>query len=427
MFCENCGKKIVRGYSFCMECGSPVPQGAFDDDENDNQIPETENQNSEEVLDPNAVVKAATNGSDEGDDGDLLVYCPNCGLHMQKSTDHCDKCGEMLLSTKVKSTVPIINNAPTDLNGDPDNGDIDGDGLIKINPSAITDMDYSMLEKQLKDFSETTGNMPTVEPPANQIRQKKPRNGEELVINNFNLGESEEPDEDITINPTPVITGGSMDEDPNEQIDLNPYKFLNHSMGEDIEDIKEEKSVEKQTEEIQPEPIAPVFTAPEIQPEAEGKPAEKQAEEVQPEPIAPVFTAPEIQPEAEEKPAEVQAEEIQPEPIAPVFTAPEIQPEAEEKPAEVQAEEVQPEPIAPVFTAPEIQPEAEEKPAEKQAEEVQPAAAAPVLVASEIPPKEEKKPEEKPEDDFIPEEMGFIAETPVEPAMIRIFSAEKTR
>ena len=25
MFCENCGKQLIRGYSFCIECGSPVP------------------------------------------------------------------------------------------------------------------------------------------------------------------------------------------------------------------------------------------------------------------------------------------------------------------------------------------------------------------------------------------------------------------
>lgn len=25
MYCENCGKKLIRGYQFCMECGTPVP------------------------------------------------------------------------------------------------------------------------------------------------------------------------------------------------------------------------------------------------------------------------------------------------------------------------------------------------------------------------------------------------------------------
>ena len=26
MYCENCGKKLIRGYQFCMECGKPKPQ-----------------------------------------------------------------------------------------------------------------------------------------------------------------------------------------------------------------------------------------------------------------------------------------------------------------------------------------------------------------------------------------------------------------
>ena len=25
MYCENCGKKLIRGYQFCIECGTPVP------------------------------------------------------------------------------------------------------------------------------------------------------------------------------------------------------------------------------------------------------------------------------------------------------------------------------------------------------------------------------------------------------------------
>ena len=25
MVCANCGKKLIRGYAFCLECGSPVP------------------------------------------------------------------------------------------------------------------------------------------------------------------------------------------------------------------------------------------------------------------------------------------------------------------------------------------------------------------------------------------------------------------
>ena len=33
MFCENCGKSLIRGYQFCLECGTPVPAQSAEDDE----------------------------------------------------------------------------------------------------------------------------------------------------------------------------------------------------------------------------------------------------------------------------------------------------------------------------------------------------------------------------------------------------------
>ena len=34
MYCENCGKKLIRGYQFCMECGTPVPPEVEEEEEN---------------------------------------------------------------------------------------------------------------------------------------------------------------------------------------------------------------------------------------------------------------------------------------------------------------------------------------------------------------------------------------------------------
>lgn len=52
-------------------------------------------------------------GGDEG----TLVYCPTCGMRMQKSTDHCEKCGMRLAgNSPTNSGVPLVNSDP--LGGD---------------------------------------------------------------------------------------------------------------------------------------------------------------------------------------------------------------------------------------------------------------------------------------------------------------------
>jgi DNA-directed RNA polymerase subunit RPC12/RpoP len=69
MYCENCGKKLIRGYQFCMECGTPVPPEADDEDqgqEQDAQQSETQQESEMPGIQPL--------GSDEG----TLVYCPTC-------------------------------------------------------------------------------------------------------------------------------------------------------------------------------------------------------------------------------------------------------------------------------------------------------------------------------------------------------------
>ena len=108
MYCENCGKKLIRGYQFCMECGTPVPPEADDEDqgqEQDAQQSETQQESGMPGIQPL--------GSDEG----TLVYCPTCGMRMQKSTDHCEKCGMRLAgNSPTNSGVPLVNSDP--LGGD---------------------------------------------------------------------------------------------------------------------------------------------------------------------------------------------------------------------------------------------------------------------------------------------------------------------
>ena len=105
MYCENCGKKLIRGYQFCMECGTPVPPDEDEEEQQSAQQPEAQQGAEMPGIQPP--------GSDEG----TLVYCPTCGMRMQKSTDFCEKCGMRLSgNNQTNSGVPLVNSDP--LGGD---------------------------------------------------------------------------------------------------------------------------------------------------------------------------------------------------------------------------------------------------------------------------------------------------------------------
>ena len=105
MYCESCGKKLIRGYQFCIECGTPVPQGATDDIE-EAAAPAAES------AQPLPDVQPINNG--EGS----LVFCPTCGMHMQTSTAFCEKCGKPLGGGSANSagqfggSVSLVNESP---------------------------------------------------------------------------------------------------------------------------------------------------------------------------------------------------------------------------------------------------------------------------------------------------------------------------
>ena len=105
MYCENCGKKLIRGYQFCMECGTPVPPDEDEEEQQSAQQPEAQQGAEMPGIQPL--------GSEEG----TLVYCPTCGMRMQKSTDFCEKCGMRLSgNNQTNSGVPLVNSDP--LGGD---------------------------------------------------------------------------------------------------------------------------------------------------------------------------------------------------------------------------------------------------------------------------------------------------------------------
>ena len=81
MFCVNCGKSLIRGYQFCIECGTPVEE-----------MPEEENEANGEAAGSLPEMQSGTGPDEDGS----LVFCSNCGMHMQTSTAFCEMCGMRL-------------------------------------------------------------------------------------------------------------------------------------------------------------------------------------------------------------------------------------------------------------------------------------------------------------------------------------------
>lgn len=118
MVCQNCGKSLVRGYSFCMECGSPVPPEALEEAgmpprtgdhvENPRENPSKPTSDSEGTTGASGTAQASGGMPDisplsAGDNDDSedsteksLVFCKNCGTVMQSNPYTCEKCGEPL-------------------------------------------------------------------------------------------------------------------------------------------------------------------------------------------------------------------------------------------------------------------------------------------------------------------------------------------
>ena len=108
MYCENCGKKLIRGYQFCIECGTPIPP---EDAEELNDQPGESDQTGAQSSEEMPGIKPL--GSEEG----TLVFCPTCGMRMQKSTEFCEKCGMKLTDNgPTNGGVPLVNTDP--LGGD---------------------------------------------------------------------------------------------------------------------------------------------------------------------------------------------------------------------------------------------------------------------------------------------------------------------
>ena len=380
MYCENCGKKLIRGYQFCMECGTPVPPEVEEEEENEDA---QANEQSASEQPSGEMPGIQPIGNEEG----TLVFCPTCGMRMQKSTDHCEKCG-MKLNANGSSGVPLVNTDPLggefggisdsdlaridnfvnnsglggDISYDVSGGSDDmgglGGGLGGIGGLGGGDLNSEIeaLNQQFANLNATSSDMPAISAPAPEpepqpepVPQEPDLGTLSRRVEDFSMEAGMPETQFLSESGLPVINGGEMAE-PDEPMQLE----------QNYDDINIDITAPAPTAVAEPE--APAYTEPEAPAYAE--------------PEAPAYTEPEAPAYTEpEAPAYTEPEApAYTEPEAPAYTEPEAPAYAEpEAPAYAEPEApAYAEPEAPAYTEPEFtqprRPEPEPAPAAESSE-----------------------------------------------------------
>ncbi len=372
MYCENCGKKLIRGYQFCMECGTPVPPEADDEDqgqEQDAQQSETQQESGMPGIQPL--------GSDEG----TLVYCPTCGMRMQKSTDHCEKCGMRLAgNSPTNSGVPLVNSDPLggDFSGISDNdiaqinsfvnnsgfsggieynNNFNNDGIGYNDPGigggfggGNLSSEIEALNQQFANLNSTASDMPAISAP---VRQPDPEPAPAPAVpepepfsrrvDNFSMEAGMPETQFLSESGLPVINGGEMSE-PEVPVELEHH----------LDDINIDVPAPAPEMPVYNEPVAeaPVYNEPVAEAPVYNEPAheapiynEPVAETPvysQPAPEAPVYNEPAHEAPIYNEPVAETPVYSQPAPEAPVYNEPVAETPVYSQPA----------PEAPVYNEP---------------------------------------------------------------------------
>ena len=412
MYCENCGKKLIRGYQFCMECGTPVPPEVEEEEENEDA---QANEQSASEQPSGEMPGIQPIGNEEG----TLVFCPTCGMRMQKSTDHCEKCG-MKLNANGSSGVPLVNTDPLggefggisdsdlaridnfvnnsglggDISYDVSGGSDDmgglGGGLGGIGGLGGGDLNSEIeaLNQQFANLNATSSDMPAISAPAPEpepepepVPQEPDLGTFSRRVEDFSMEAGMPETQFLSESGLPVINGGEMAE-PDEPMQLEQnYDDINIDITAPAPTAVAEPEAPAYTEPEAPaytEPEAPAYTEPEApaytEPEA---PAYTEPEApAYTEPEAPAYAEPEAPAYAEpEAPAYTEPEApAYTEPEAPAYTEPEAPAYTEpEAPAYTEPEaHAYTEPEAPAYTEPEFtqprRPEPEPAPAAESSE-----------------------------------------------------------
>ena len=392
MYCENCGKKLIRGYQFCMECGTPVPPEVEEEEENEDA---QANEQSASEQPSGEMPGIQPIGNEEG----TLVFCPTCGMRMQKSTDHCEKCG-MKLNANGSSGVPLVNTDPlggefggisdsdlaridTFVNNSGLGGDISydvsggsdemgglGGGLGGIGGLGGGDLNSEIeaLNQQFANLNATSSDMPAKSAPAPEpepqpepVPQEPDLGTFSRRVEDFSMEAGMPETQFLSESGLPVINGGEMAE-PDEPMQLE----------QNYDDINIDITAPAPTAVAEPE--APAYTEPEAPAYAEPEsPAYTEPEApAYTEPEAPAYTEPETPAYTEpETPAYTEPETpAYTEPETPAYTEPEAPAYTEpEAPAYT-------EPEAPAFTEPEAPAYTEPEFTQPRRPEPEPASAA---------------------------------------------------
>ena len=343
MYCENCGKKLIRGYQFCMECGTPVPPEVEEEEENEDA---QANEQSASEQPSGEMPGIQPIGNEEG----TLVFCPTCGMRMQKSTDHCEKCG-MKLNANGSSGVPLVNTDPLggefggisdsdlaridnfvnnsglggDISYDVSGGSDDmgglGGGLGGIGGLGGGDLNSEIeaLNQQFANLNATSSDMPAISAPAPEpepqpepVPQEPDLGTLSRRVEDFSMEAGMPETQFLSESGLPVINGGEMAE-PDEPMQLEQnYDDINIDITAPAPTAVAELEAPAYTEPEAPayaEPEAPAYTEPEAPAYTEPEtPAYTEPEApAYTEPETPAYTEPEFtqprRPEPEPAPA----------------------------------------------------------------------------------------------------------------------------
>ena len=297
MYCENCGKKLIRGYQFCMECGTPVPPEVEEEEENEDA---QANEQSASEQPSGEMPGIQPIGNEEG----TLVFCPTCGMRMQKSTDHCEKCG-MKLNANGSSGVPLVNTDPLggefggisdsdlaridnfvnnsglggDISYDVSGGSDDmgglGGGLGGIGGLGGGDLNSEIeaLNQQFANLNATSSDMPAISAPAPEpepqpepVPQEPDLGTLSRRVEDFSMEAGMPETQFLSESGLPVINGGEMTE-PDEPMQLEQnYDDINIDITAPAPTAVAELEAPAYTEPEAPayaEPEAPAYTEPE--------------------------------------------------------------------------------------------------------------------------------------------------------------------
>ena len=347
MYCENCGKKLIRGYQFCIECGTPVPP---EDAEELNDQPGESDQTGAQSSEEMPGIKPL--GSEEG----TLVFCPTCGMRMQKSTEFCEKCGMKLTDNgPTNGGVPLVNTDPLggDFSGMSEHDIAQIDNFVNnsgFDGSSITygdsfqdnnglggvgdfgggnlNSEIEALNQQFANLNSTSSDMPAISAPVKEPEPEPvPQPAEPDLgtlsrrVDDFSMEAGMPETQFLSESGLPVINGGEMTE-PDVPVELEHH----------LDDINIDAS-----EPAYSEPVAetPAYTEPAYSEPAAETPAYTEPAYSEPAAETPAYTEPAYSEPAAETPAYTEPAYSEPAAETPAYTEPAYTaPSKPEEPAE---------------------------------------------------------------------------------------------